>query len=261
MGGGPSAPSDLERIPGCENMICVSANAHAFKLPKLKPTLIVSNDHVHTMTRELMAPMLRQFGVPIVTKHWWAHYRLADWLSRGNSGMNAIAVAALMGGHPVIAVGIDCFAGQTYFHSPGETNVSLGRPAGYWQNRLRRMQERMRGAQIRAVSGPLVRLCGEYQPDEVLPPFRMSVSFSGYAEPGTYHVRTRSAFSHAQDARVEIPKGVLVAVSAYEYWHWIRMGLADGVGEAPEEAPMTEYQRIRKVLEAAREVVDAPPRL
>lgn len=248
IGGGPSVLTDIEKVPGARDMVCVSANAHGFKVPGVKPSYIVSNDHIHTQTKELMAPMLRKFGVPIVARHWWADYRMTEWISKGNSGMNAIGVAALLGGWPVIPLGIDCFQKLTYFHSPVETNVSLGRPVGYWERRLKRMWSHLRGACVRPVSGPLCKEYRRYDPGEALPEFVVPDEFKPYEGQKAYRVRTLKAFQDPHDPRVTIPAGVELAVSDIQQVQWMRLGLCEAIGEAstvnPEQATRERRRRL-----------------
>lgn len=233
IGGGPSALDDLAKIENAQDMICVSANAHAFRIPQLKPSYIVSNDHRHTRTKELMAPALRQYGVPIVSRHWWADYRLADWTSKGNSGMNAIGVAVLLGGWPVIPLGMDCFQGTTYFHSHEEWNVSLGRPIGYWQHRLLRMATQLRGAAIRPLSGPMTQQFPHYNTSETLPPFYMPDDMRVLKSQKTFYARALKPFVDPNnDARAEVPAGAVFPVSDVEQVRYVRGGIAEPVGES-----------------------------
>src|SRR5574343_701570 len=58
VGGGPSAPEQLEKIGGLSSPIVISANGHANKLG-LVTDYVVCKDHTHTETKALMEPQLR----------------------------------------------------------------------------------------------------------------------------------------------------------------------------------------------------------
>lgn len=240
IGGGPSAPRDLENIPGNESMFTISANGHAFKIPDRRVDLIMCKDHTEHPPLKmrpkdprllpLMEPKLRPYGVPIVTRHYWADYRMGPWpVNGGNSGMYAIALGVFLGGWPVIVTGVDCFQQGTYFHSLSEDNVSNGKMAGYWLRRLTSLMQQMRGCQIRALSGLAARAFGRYRPGEALPPYRAAEVFKKYAGMQTVHVRAKRSFLTPFDARVEIPAGVTIAVDQVEGAKYVRLGLAEAV--------------------------------
>jgi hypothetical protein len=172
IGGGLSAIVDidkLDRTPAC----VLSANQHGFMLPIeqniFPPDYAICVDHKRGQTDELMQDYLRGFGKPIIGQCYWCDYRLADWPLSGNSGLTAIAVAVLMGGHPVIAVGMDGMTGG-YFHDNdhGPTNWSRDQ----FMKQARELEIAARGAWIVAMSGPLCDVFDEEQPEfQITPDF------------------------------------------------------------------------------------------
>jgi hypothetical protein len=161
IGGGPSALDDLARTnitPAC----VISANQHGYKQDTFKPDFTVCIDNKRGHTDERMEDFLRPFGKPIIGVCHWCDYRLADWPLSGNTGLTAIAVAVLMGGYPVIAVGMDGFRGDKYFHDKSD-------PPEHWSKTVFGKQARehaaaMQGSVVMAMSGPLVDVFSPYDP-------------------------------------------------------------------------------------------------
>jgi hypothetical protein len=230
VGGGPSAPDELAAI-GRERvkaMIVISANSHAWQLG-LRPDYTFCKDHLHTETKQPMEVLVRAGGAPVVSMQYWADYRCARWPIQGNSGQHAIALAAMMGGAPIIPIGIDCFQGATYFHTPNVRNVSLGRPAGYWKSRMQRLEGRLIGAMIRPVSGPLGDVFPRYKPFEDVKASIPTI-FDLYADCPTMYVKATRRFVLPQDPRAEIPPGFVMPVTPLEHALFTRQGVAVSVG-------------------------------
>lgn len=175
IGGGPSVLRDLPKLdimPAC----VISANAHGFKQDRFKVDLIVNLDKMHCILKIPMEKHLRPFATPIVNRHSWADYRLPEWTMAGNSGMAAVAVAAALGGHPVIVTGIDMFqGGRLYFHelskppklrSKGPHVIASRRD----KLRLLPLREFCKGAHVRPMSGPMCDYWPTYTPGETLKP-------------------------------------------------------------------------------------------
>lgn len=209
-------------------MTVISANAHAWKLG-LRPDYVFCKDHVHTETGEMMEAVVRAGGVPVVTQHYWADYRAAAWPIQGNSGMMALALAALMGAAPIIPVGFDCFQGQTYFHAPNRRNVSLGRPPGHWKSRFERLAGRLDGAAIRPISGPLLGVFRRFHPDETIAPPEIPKALRVYEDMPTQYLRAKRRFVMQHDARVEVPIGCVFPASGKEVELYERGGVAERV--------------------------------
>lgn len=214
VGGGPSLPDTLRSLPRTGNEVIVFANGHGFRVG-LEPDYIVCKDHQHTATRALMEDGLREHGkYPILTPHYWADYRMGRWPTQGNSGQLAIAAAALMGGYPIIPIGIDCYQGPTYFHEDDPLNVSRGRHDGAWQSTMTRMMLRLDGAVIRPAGGFLTKIFKRYDPREKLPLTRIPTVFDHYAD-----LETR-------DLRLVEPPGWIVKADAVDREKMVRLGRA-----------------------------------
>jgi hypothetical protein len=172
LGGGPSARKDLARLeltPAC----VISANEHGAHQDRFKIDLVVNCDKRHCMLQRPMEEILRAAlpNAAIVNRHSWADYRLGDWRFSGNSGLTAIAVAAALGGNPVIVTGIDMFhGGRLYFHDAGAkpSKARTVRPAVIRRDKtkLTPLKQFCAGQAIRPMSGPLTEYFTQYDPTE-----------------------------------------------------------------------------------------------
>jgi hypothetical protein len=238
VGGGPSAPSDLKKIPHGGKALIISANGHAFKLG-LKPEYIWCKDHLRIFPgymergrrREYMERELRRFGVPIVGPNYWCDYRAPDWpIAQFNSGQQALAFATLLGCAPIIPVGMDCFMGPTYFHDAEAPNVSKGRRPGYWDSRIRKLRAALgdRSA-IRGVSGLVRDIFGPYRPDKHPPPGPLSPLLQRYVKMETVWVRARREFQDSKDKFAIIPANYVMPCNRAEADRLCKVGLAERV--------------------------------
>jgi hypothetical protein len=228
VGGGPSAPKQLSNLElefNVASMVTISANSHAFKLD-LSVDYIVCKDHEHTETKQPMQGMLSQYHRAIVARHHWADYRMQRWPTQGNSGMLAIALAALMGGRPIIPIGIDGFQAGTYFHDLDSKNVSSGRREGHWKSRFERLALRLKGAVIRSPGGFLDNIFRPYDRREALPAAEVPEIFRTYRETRPCYVRTIKAFTTPQDRQVLVPADYVLASDVVEAAQLERLGVA-----------------------------------
>ena len=240
IGGGPSAPGELARIQVKMEPLVISANEHAFKAG-VAADYIWCKDHIcvtpgymkRGFERQYMEPKLRQYGVPILSAQYWADFRAVGWpLNNANSGMMALAAAALMGCRPIIGVGFDCFQGQTYFHDAGNKNVSLGRPMSYWNIRFKK---------LRMALGPLVPVRGfdssviafhfgryrhdeEFEREPVLPEV-----LRRYVNLQTIWLRARREFQDSRDKTAMIPAGYEFASDITEAKRLCHVGLCERI--------------------------------
>lgn len=183
IGGGPSARNELPYI--AEQMtpaVVISANQHGYLQKHFKVDLAVCCDKKHCKERVPMGPFLRQWTAPnggaIVSRWSFADYRLGDWQFIGNTGLTAVAVAAALGCNPIVVTGLDFWAtGRVYFHELN-TPVKRGprRPPAetlptQQHKRLHALSTFTRGANIRALSGPIATVFGSYK-NECLPAHR-----------------------------------------------------------------------------------------
>lgn len=235
--GGPSAPSDLKKIPGAGQALIISANSHAFKL-KLRADFIWCKDHVRVFPgwmakgrpREYMEPELRKYGVPIVGPNYWCDYRAIDWRLPGfNSGQQALAFATLLGCAPIIPIGMDCFEGATYFHDKDAPNISKGRKHGYWVSRMQRLAMSLPRAPIRGVSGLAAAVFGLYDPGKHPAPAPVAPLLQQYVKMTTVWVRARREFQDSKDKFAIIPKNYVIPSSPAEATKLIKTGIAERV--------------------------------
>jgi hypothetical protein len=228
VGGGPSAPDEFRALGSrAKEMIVISANSHAWTLG-LRPDYTFCKDHIHTELKVPMEALVRR-GAPVVTGQFWADYRCARWPIQGNSGQHAIALAALMGGAPIVPIGIDCFQGETYFHTPNTPNVSLGRSRDYWKSRFTRLHGRLDGAAVRPVGGLLGNVFPLYKPYEEFAHVKIPSIFDSYVDCPTVYIRAVRRFVQPQDPRAEIPVDFVLPVTPLEAALFIRQGVAVSV--------------------------------
>jgi hypothetical protein len=217
VGGGMQTLKDLRTL-GPRNFSCViSANGHAFKIPGLKVDYIVCKDHKHTETGESMEKLLSVHHTPIISRQWWADFRAADWTFQGNSGLMAIAVAAVLGGGPIYPIGFDFYQEGTYWHDPNAKNVSRGRSTSSSRVKALQLAEYMFGTQIRPISGPLTQVFKPFQPGSFLNPYLEPSILRKYREQKGYFVRCKHPFTFAFDPRAQIVPGSMFWVSEAEY--------------------------------------------
>lgn len=239
VGGGPSAPSDLKRIPDSASALIISANNHAFKL-KLQPKYIWCKDHIRITpgylargrAREYMEAELRKYGVPIVGPNFWCDYRAIDWqLTQFNSGQQALAFAMLLGCAPIIPVGMDCFLGDTYFHERDAANISRGRKKGYWVSRLNKLRMALPGAPIRGISGLTADIFGEYRAHKPPAAGPLAPALQRYESMPTVWVKTLREFQDTRERYAIIPPGYIMASNKAEADRLIKMRLAIDIAQ------------------------------
>lgn len=161
LGGGPSLPDDLKRLP--KDCLLIAVNHHAQYL--CKPDFMVYNDHFESLPPALQEIVLQgnvtrvspepssdiQFDVPV----WTGFY----------SSNTATWFALWLGCDPVILCGMDLYQGerayfheyedQPQFHEPLEHHI---RPWIEDAKNLLPGWER-----VKVMSGPLLELFGAYQ--------------------------------------------------------------------------------------------------
>jgi hypothetical protein len=176
IAGGPSVTRDLASLPSdFRPALVLSANEHGCKQDRFKVDFIVNCDKKHCMLRVDMEEHLRPFGVPIINRWSWADVRLEDWTFAGNSGTTAVAVAAAIGGAPIVVTGIDFWGtGRRYFHdgteAPTKKTYAWQRhdpmPITKPDKRLGALAEFCGNAVIRPMSGPMLTRWKRYHPGE-----------------------------------------------------------------------------------------------
>lgn len=233
IGGGPSVTDDLPRI-ACEPACVVSANQHGHYQDRFAVDYMVNVDKIHTVTLRPMRDVLRAFPGKIVNKYSWADIRMGEWSSGylGNSGTTAIAVAAALGGDPVIVTGVDLWStGRVYFHAHGPKATRSMRKltppraparAHQWRG-IDRLKQQTAGANVRPVSGALLQWFPQYDPAETLPPrepIRYRRLCSRY---GALHIQAVRPFNF--DHKDPVARGTVLAVTEAEARHLLQSGV------------------------------------
>lgn len=182
IGGGPSVSTDIPALPlDFKPALVLSANEHGTKQDRFKVDYIVNCDKVHCLKTDetgrhyRMEPYLRQFGTPIINRWSWADVRLEDWRFNGNSGTTAVAIAAALGGSPIVVTGIDLYAtGRNYFYdttvglTPRNKRLAMKPIISQPDRRLGRLSDFAGKAHIRPLSGVMLTRWPKYRPDEAL---------------------------------------------------------------------------------------------
>lgn len=193
MGGSKSLDSDLEKI---EADVYISVNDHGAR--RRKVDYIVCMDNVHTANKREMRHYLRQFSdAPVVSPWHWGAYQMHKWPGFPklfNSGIMASWIAYLMGAHPVILAGFDCYGGDR-------------RIMDMHQDYIQHIK-----AQVRVVSGPLLKFYPVYDAGEVFEPFKVPEIF-GPAQEGYIKVKIRAPFTYRGH---EWPIGTVLTVPEFE---------------------------------------------
>lgn len=184
IGGGPSVTPDLEYmkdiLPCGYFSAVISANDHGLRQMKHKVDYMVNVDKTHLERKMPMREFMRAFRTPVINRHSWADFRLPYWKLVTNSGLTAVSVAAVLGGHPVVTTGIDLWVGgNLYFHRVNEKHRSSPSRDGV-KNKMKELQQWCGPAVIRSLSGPVAEAFGGFDPEHELPeivphPYRTAV--------------------------------------------------------------------------------------
>lgn len=215
IGGGPSVPSDFDKLPADFKPACVlSANNHGFKQDRFKVDYIVCVDNLHSETKQRCEEWLRPYGVPIITRHWWGDYRMPRLRTYGNSGQTACAVGVMLGGHPVIATGMDCWQGKTYFHDPDVKVACSGRSLGQVAKQLRYVKDWIGDPNVvRVVSGPMIPMFKQWTRHEDVSKLRLPAYATALIGGETYTAIATKTISYEV---ATIPAGSQFPVSKEE---------------------------------------------
>jgi hypothetical protein len=160
IGGGPSRIEQAARLP--EGTVCLSANQHGCLTRPCE--YIVACDNIETM--------LRPYGVPIISPHRWADYRMSEHPQLLYTGMHSAWVAWMLGAREILLVGMDCYADPRGNYAEGVVDPVPDRVRGvdqqikYWKKVLACIP-----VPIRAMAGPLVPVFGAFDPAEEFPPY------------------------------------------------------------------------------------------
>lgn len=165
LGGGPSLPKDLKRLP--EGCVLISVNDHAFH--HCEPDVLVFQDKL--MYAPAVADVLKTFKGVVVSPQAESHVQLPrGWWDGNQSSCLATWYALWMDYEPVILCGMDCYQGrEKYCHPrPGFDHpifrAPLEKHLALWSNAFYKCPHPER---IQAMSGPLVEVFGQYEPGKL----------------------------------------------------------------------------------------------
>lgn len=160
LGGGPSLPADLARVP--KDALLIAVNYHAFEF--CKPDYMVYNDQPET--DPLLCSAVRGRRATLVSPDRSSDIQFDMDVWTGFYSSNTAAWFALwLGCDPVILCGMDCYQGDQKYCHPVERDVEQWHyPLAF---HIRPWVEDCRGSvphpeRLRAMSGPLVPLFGAY---------------------------------------------------------------------------------------------------
>ncbi len=201
MGGGPNLASDIEKVDDAD--IWISSNEHGARLRRVD--YVVAMDNLHTALKVPMEGHIRPHTkAPIIGPWHWCDYGITNYPLAPKlifSGVIAQWAAYLMGAHPVIMAGFDCYGG---------THRSMGQH--------KEMAPHVR-CPVRVVSGPLIGTWPAYDPAE---------KFGEYVPPDVFGVEKTA---HGIKVRVvkpvdirghQYPPGTVLTVPRAEVWRQIK---------------------------------------
>jgi hypothetical protein len=157
LGGGPSLPADLARIPaGC---LLISANQHALRLVKAGYLVFLDDPYQHP---PLLKAVQSFDGARVTRREDWADILLGSetrWWIQQLSGQVAAWFGLWLGCDPVLLCGMDCYqGGERYFYdrsSEPRSWTQRATLAGHlkgWEELARRAPHPDR---VKTMSGPL----------------------------------------------------------------------------------------------------------
>lgn len=198
MGGGPNLAAD---IAGVQADIWISANEHGARLRPVD--YVVAMDNLHTRLRVPMEGHIRAHTkAPIIGPWHWCDYGLTEYPLAPRlllSGVIASWAAYLLGAHPVILAGFDCYGGaarHVHQHRDYVPHVK---------------------AETRVVSGPLVGMWPQYDAAERLAPYAPPDVFAEMA----HGVRVR-VIKPVEIRGRQWPIGTVLHVPRAEVWRQLK---------------------------------------
>ena len=162
LGGGPSLPDDMAKLP--KDCVLIGVNHHSLRL--CKPDFIVYMDDPRKVPA--LQQVLSEYEGTVVSPFATSHVTLpkGQFWDGGFSSTLATWFALWSGYEPVILCGMDCYQGeQKYFyeregfHHP-VFDAPLENHLRAWRFALKRCPNPQH---IRAMSGPLVEIFGKYE--------------------------------------------------------------------------------------------------
>ena len=161
LGGGPSLPSDMAKLPpGC---ILIAVNYHAALF--CNPDFMVYNDHP-SITAEQMEAVRTTRAIRVSSEPSSDVIFDVDVWTGFYSSNTAAWFALWLGCDPVILCGMDCYQGDQVYCHPNSYDV----PAYHYplDHHIRPWIEEARNLcvhpeRLRVMSGPLVQVFGQYE--------------------------------------------------------------------------------------------------
>lgn len=158
LGGGPSLPVDLRKVP--QGALLISVNRHGQLLTDCD--FIVATDKPEAEACKRLFP-----NTPLISPHTehadYFYVVDSDVIDSGFSSPVAMWIARFMGCMPVILCGMDLYQTGTYWHDPraksSGTYQALENQLAAWK----RARDQTRGAEhVYAAGGPLVGIFSAY---------------------------------------------------------------------------------------------------
>jgi hypothetical protein len=248
-GGAPCLPSDLEVLRhggfGLAHAVIVSGNEHAV-YAGMAPDYISVNDDVHTVLHTHQEPRLRKLApyAKLLSRHWWADYRYPKMI-KANSGLTGVVWALLMGANPIITAGFEMYRGKNcYFHDRyAAESPSMSRPDDFMSRQIDALKDLLQDAPLRAVSGPLARAFGKWDPAETFAPRKQTALEERVAseKPRRMMAMTTTGWDQSM-----IPRGGIVAATEREATEAARFGFIDVTDKDPSQAKIEHYEALRR---------------
>lgn len=166
LGGGPSLPEDLKRIP--RRSLLFAVNHHAHRIGIKTDFLVFWDCPTSHRTRELGAALETYKGIKISPILPYSDVDFEGVELPPDPGFTsplAAWLALYMGCSPVLLCGMDCYQGPVKFCHPSEVkhpchDYPLHMHLDAWRRAAENLPE---SSEIRAVSGPLVEIFGKYE--------------------------------------------------------------------------------------------------
>jgi hypothetical protein len=162
LGGGPSLPGDLKRLP--KDAILISVNHHGLKLVEAEYMAFLDR---HGLDAELDVAVETFNGFRVSQqKETDIDLSSAQWWNCGFSAGLATWFACWCGCLPVLLCGMDCYQGEKkyFYERPEHRDPAFEFPLGYHLRAWRGAFEHCPNPEwIKAMSGPLGEVFGYYE--------------------------------------------------------------------------------------------------
>ena len=193
MGGGPTLDADIANVKAD---VWISVNDHGAR--RREVDYVVCMDNIHTKNQQEMRKFLRKYSdAPIISPWHWGQFQMLRWPDYPclfNSDIIASWIASIMGGHPIIMAGFDCYGGR-------------GR-----QLEMHRQYVKHIKGYVRVCSGILLEYYQQYDPKERLGKYEPPDVFKEATE-GFIKVRVDHPFHYRG---YQWPPGTVLTVGEYE---------------------------------------------